>query len=129
MIPTEYLPQIAWEMACTERKWADFVSYDPRIHDEKLRFFYRRMDRDELEWKVGDRIITGETVIDYFTEEVLKLNAEIEYFFEQHGAKAVAPYPVEIVDEELVAGEIPMTAEEQMQAAMEVIDRGVGLIP
>lgn len=99
-IPDEYLPQIGWELACTERKWADFVSYDPRVQDERLRFFYRRIGRDELEWKAGERLLTGEAVIDYFTSEVLKLNAEIEFFFAEHNAKPVAPFPVEVITED-----------------------------
>jgi hypothetical protein len=99
-VPDQYLSQIAWEMACTERRWADFVSFDPRIQDEKLRFFYRRMGRDELEWRIGDRLLTGEAVLHYFTEQVIKLNAEIEHFMAEHGAKPVAPFPVEIVDPE-----------------------------
>lgn len=100
VVPEQYLPQIAWEMACTERKWADFVSYDPRIQDQRLRFFYRRTGRDELEWKAGKRVLKGEAVIDYFTSEVLKLNAEIEYWFAEHNAKPIAPFPVELVTED-----------------------------
>lgn len=103
-IPEEYLPQVAWELACTGRKWADFVSYDPRIHAESLRFFYRRVERNELTWITGygkdEVVLTGEAVIDYFTSEVLKLNAEIEAFFTERNAKPIAPYPVEIIEEE-----------------------------
>ncbi len=100
VVPEQYRPQIAWEMACTGRRWADFVSYDPRIQDEKLRFFYRRLGRDEIEWKIGERFLTGEAVIDYFTEQVLRLNAEMEQFFAEHNAKPIAPFPVEIVSGE-----------------------------
>jgi putative phage-type endonuclease len=123
-IPDEYLPQIAWELVCTERKWADFVSYDPRIQDDLLRFFYRRIGRDEFEWKVGERLLTGEAVLDYFTSEVIKLNAEIEYFFASHDAKPVAPYPVELITED---GEIQDAAEltesEAYDSAAAVIDQ------
>lgn len=31
VVPAEYLPQITWQLACTRRKWCDFVSYDPRL--------------------------------------------------------------------------------------------------
>lgn len=27
-VPSEYVPQITWQLACTRRKWCDFVSYD-----------------------------------------------------------------------------------------------------
>lgn len=30
-VPDEYMPQINWQLACTERLWCDFVSYDPRL--------------------------------------------------------------------------------------------------
>lgn len=30
-VPEEYLLQITWQLACTGRKWCDFVSYDPRL--------------------------------------------------------------------------------------------------
>lgn len=95
-IPSEYLPQVAWELACTGRKWADFVSFDPRINDAKLRYFYRRVSRADLVW--GE--YAGEAVINYFTSEVLKLNAEIEFWFAERGITPVAPYPVELVDDE-----------------------------
>lgn len=29
--PEKYKPQMAWQMACTGRKWCDFVSFDPRM--------------------------------------------------------------------------------------------------
>lgn len=43
--PAQYIPQMAWQMACTGRKWADFVSYDPRA-PEGLQYFYVRYERD-----------------------------------------------------------------------------------
>jgi putative phage-type endonuclease len=103
-IPAEYYPQIAWELACTGRKWVDFVSFDPRINAASLRFFYRRVARDELEFGIGsgkdERVLTGEAVIDYFSSEVCKLNAEVEYFFAERGIQPIAPYPVELVEAE-----------------------------
>ena len=45
-------------------------------------------------------MLTGEAVIDYFTSEVLKLNAEIDYFMAEHEAKPVAPFPVVVLEEE-----------------------------
>ncbi len=100
--PDEYLPQVAWELACTGRKWVDFVMYCPDIVGcDELRFFYRRIGRDELEWTVaGKDKLTGESVIDYFTSEVLKLNGEIEAFMAEHHAKPIAPFPVEIIGDE-----------------------------
>ena len=39
--PSEYLPQMAWQAACCERKWVDFVSYDKNM-PERLRTFIVR---------------------------------------------------------------------------------------
>lgn len=40
-----YITQMQWQMACTGRKWCDFVSYDPRM-PEKMQLFIKRIDRD-----------------------------------------------------------------------------------
>lgn len=45
-VPTKYVTQMMWQMACTGRKWCDFVSYDPRM-SESMRFFCQRVERDE----------------------------------------------------------------------------------
>lgn len=45
-IPTKYETQMLWQMACTGRKWCDFVSYDPRL-PENMRLFVKRLFRDE----------------------------------------------------------------------------------
>jgi uncharacterized protein (UPF0335 family) len=34
-------------MACAEREWWDFMSYDPRMKDERLRVFIKRINRDD----------------------------------------------------------------------------------
>jgi putative phage-type endonuclease len=39
--PSVYIPQMAWQAACTERKWVDFVSYCPLMPDD-LRLFVVR---------------------------------------------------------------------------------------
>ncbi|MCW0014865.1 lambda exonuclease family protein [Rhizobium sp. BT-226] len=45
-VPGDYVTQMQWQMACTGRKWCDFVSYDPRM-PESMRFFCQRVDRDD----------------------------------------------------------------------------------
>lgn len=39
--PTKYLPQMALQLACTGRKWCDFVSYDPRMPERHRMFVVR----------------------------------------------------------------------------------------
>lgn len=44
--PSKYVPQMMWQMACTGRKWCDFVSFDPRM-PEDMQLFICRVHRDE----------------------------------------------------------------------------------
>ena len=55
-VPAKYMPQMAWQMACTESKWVDFVSYCPELPAD-MQMFIKRYERDdayiaELEAKV-----------------------------------------------------------------------------
>lgn len=43
----KYLPQIHFQLACTGRKWCDFVSYSPFMPSD-LKLFTRRIVRDEV---------------------------------------------------------------------------------
>jgi putative phage-type endonuclease len=45
-VPAKYTDQMQFQMACTGRKWCDFVSYDPRM-PEHMRLFVRRVQRDD----------------------------------------------------------------------------------
>lgn len=45
-IPSKYVTQMQWQMACTGRQWCDFASFDPRM-PEALRLFVRRLGRDD----------------------------------------------------------------------------------
>lgn len=47
-IAEEHQAQVQWVLACTERRWCDYVSYDPRM-PAHLRLFVRRIERDEKE--------------------------------------------------------------------------------
>jgi putative phage-type endonuclease len=45
-IPKRHVDQMQWQMACTERDWCDFVSFDPRMpagHE----YFCSRLKRDD----------------------------------------------------------------------------------
>lgn len=45
-VPEKYRLQMLWQMACTGRKWCDFVSFDPRFPEEMV-MFISRVERDE----------------------------------------------------------------------------------
>lgn len=45
-----YRYQMLWQLACTNRKWCDFVSFDPRL-PEDMQLFIQRYEPDEKEIK------------------------------------------------------------------------------
>lgn len=45
-IEKKYITQMQWQMACTGRKWCDFVSFDPRLPVE-LQMKVERVTRDD----------------------------------------------------------------------------------
>lgn len=45
-IPKKYQTQMFWQMACCERQWCDFVSYDPRL-PANMSMIIIRLDRDD----------------------------------------------------------------------------------
>lgn len=67
-IPQKYILQMHWQMACTQRQWCDFVSYDPRM-PEYLRLFIKRV---HLDGKLMEDIISE---VKSFLSEV---NATVE---------------------------------------------------
>lgn len=40
--------QMMWQLACTERKWCDYASFDPRMPEE-MQVFVKRFERDDKE--------------------------------------------------------------------------------
>jgi putative phage-type endonuclease len=64
-IPIKYHYQMQTQMACTEREWCDFISFDPRM-PEKSKLFVKRLHRS------NDTISDIETAVKQFLEEVEK---------------------------------------------------------
>ena len=75
-VPEDYKPQMLTEMSCAERKWCDFVSFDPRM-PKNLRFFCIRYERDDA--KIAE--IEAEAV--KFIAEVDEMIAKLESLKEQ----------------------------------------------
>lgn len=63
-VPEQHIPQMAWQLACSGRKWVDFVSFDDRC-PEALQYFQIRYMRDEK-------------YIEMLTNEVIKFNSEVD---------------------------------------------------
>lgn len=45
-VPLKYVPQMAWQIACTGAKWCDFVSFDNRVPDGLQYFQIRYVPED-----------------------------------------------------------------------------------
>lgn len=61
-IPSRYKLQMFWQMACTGRKWCDYVSYCPSFPDELKMVVIR------LEWNDEQIKLLEEEVIKFLTE-------------------------------------------------------------
>lgn len=70
-VPAEYQPQMLAQMACTGRKWCDFVSYCDWF-SKKHRLFVMRLERDDK------RIAEMEAEIEKFLAEVETRIASLE---------------------------------------------------
>ena len=67
-VPTKYFTQMQFQMACTGRKWCDFVSFDNRLPEE-LQLFVKRVPRDD----VYIRLIEAE-IVQFLAELDDKIN-------------------------------------------------------
>ena len=68
-VPGKYNIQMQWQMACTDRSWCDFVSFDPRMPDG-LQMFLKRVPRDDA-------------LIKTLEDEVIKFLKEVDSKLEQ----------------------------------------------
>jgi len=68
-VPGKYNIQMQWQMACTDRSWCDFVSFDPRM-PEGLQIFLKRVPRDDA-------------LIKTLEDEVIKFLKEVDSKLEQ----------------------------------------------
>jgi putative phage-type endonuclease len=64
-IAHKYILQMQWQMACADRQWCDFVSFDPRMPDH-LMLYIARVHRD------NDMLATLESEVAEFLAEVDK---------------------------------------------------------
>ncbi len=64
-IDGKYITQMQVQMACTGRKWCDFVSFDPRLPVD-MQLFVKRVNRDDA------RIAEIESEVTAFLGEIVK---------------------------------------------------------
>lgn len=78
-VPGRYVTQMQWQMACTGRKWCQFVSYDPRL-PEAMRMFVHPVERDD------NRIAELEG---YVREFEVELRAKLAALTARYGVEVV----------------------------------------
>ena len=75
-VPSKYITQMQWQMACTGRQWCDFVSFDPRLPDG-LQLFVSRVEA------YSEYITTLEHEVEIFLIEldnkIFKLNERLNH--------------------------------------------------
>lgn len=62
-VPDKYIKQMMFQMACTNRKWCDFASYDNRL-PERMRLFVKRVEFDKA------MVCEIETAVVEFIDEI-----------------------------------------------------------
>jgi putative phage-type endonuclease len=67
-VSAKYYAQMQWQMACTNRDWCDFVSFDPRM-PEGAQLFISRVQRDpesikEMEAEVKKFLVEVDSKVD-----------------------------------------------------------------
>ena len=73
-IPKDYYLQMQYQLFISERKWCDFVSYDPRVIDESKRLYIKRVVPDP---KIQENI---EERIKEFSELLFDIQKKLEDF-------------------------------------------------
>lgn len=78
-IPGKYMMQMQWQMACTDRQWCDFASFDPRLPVE-MQLHVVRVERDaamiaELEEKTADFLAEVAASVQFLTDKFLQKEA------------------------------------------------------
>lgn len=78
-IPGKYMMQMQWQMACTDRNWCDFASFDPRLPVE-MQLHVTRVERDsamiaELEEKTADFLREVAASVQFLTDKFLQKEA------------------------------------------------------
>ena len=72
-VPGKYNTQMQFQMACTDREWCDFVSFDNRLPEE-LQLFVKRVPRDNMYIKLmEDEIVKFLNELDIKIAQLMKV--------------------------------------------------------
>lgn len=78
-IAGKYVYQMQWQMRCANRKWCDFVSYDPRL-PPRMQLFCKRVQRDDTLIASVEKEVSGFLV--ELAQKIMALNAKFPGFAE-----------------------------------------------
>jgi putative phage-type endonuclease len=79
IIDPKYVVQMQWQMACADRAWCDFASFDPRLPAE-MQLFVQRVHRD------NDHIAELEREVSTFLAELDAKVAQLRALYERKAA-------------------------------------------
>lgn len=79
-IASKYITQVQWQLACFDRAWCDWVSFDPRFPGE-MQLFIQRIHRDDTHIAELEREVAA------FLDEV---NAKVAALKHQYGRREAA---------------------------------------
>jgi putative phage-type endonuclease len=72
-VPNKYYTQMQFQIACTGRKWCDFVSFDNRLPTE-LQMFVKRVPRDDMYIRlIEDEIVKFLAELDTKINQLMKV--------------------------------------------------------
>ena len=74
-VPSEYKPQMAWQCACTGRKWCDFVSFDDRLPEYLQLFVIRYFPAPEYIQELENEAVDVLKEVDFMVDSLRKLAA------------------------------------------------------
>jgi YqaJ-like viral recombinase domain len=80
-VPTKYLHQIHFQAACRpERRWCDWVSYDPRVDEPYQRLFVKRVEIDR------SKVAQLEDAVRQFLADMEPVEARVRAFHRRAAA-------------------------------------------
>jgi putative phage-type endonuclease len=70
VVPAEHVMQLQWQMACSGRKWCDFVSFDSRMPEGQSLFIKRLYRDDDLIEKVEKQVVEFDAEVEKMVSDL-----------------------------------------------------------
>ena len=75
-VPEKYILQMQWQMACTGRRWCDYVSFDPRLPERMAIHMFRVFRDDATIHKIETEVQTFLSELDSKLFNLIKMFPE-----------------------------------------------------